>query len=89
MAGSVMPVGFVNVPGIVMGIDDQATAPLWLLAAGPCWAGTYPAHADLVPSAAPVVTRPRPQILIGSDRQKRPDMPQCAAATGSAIRAVE
>ena len=41
VAGSVMAVGFVNVPGLAMGIDDQATAPLWLLAAGPCWAGTY------------------------------------------------
>jgi hypothetical protein len=40
-AGSVMAVGFVNVPGIAMGIDEQATAPFWLLAAGPCWAGTY------------------------------------------------
>lgn len=41
VAGSVMAVGLVNVPGIVMGIDDQAAAPLWLLAAGPCWGGTY------------------------------------------------
>jgi len=41
VAGSVMVVGLVNVPGVVMGIDDQGTAPLWLLAAGPCWAGTY------------------------------------------------
>lgn len=41
VAGSVMAVGLVNVPGIAMGIDNQATAPLWLLAAGPCWAGTY------------------------------------------------
>lgn len=40
-AGSVMLVGLVNVPGVVMGIDDQGTAPLWLLAAGPCWGGTY------------------------------------------------
>lgn len=41
LAGSVMAVGFVNIPGIAMGIDDEAMAPLWLLAAGPCWAGTY------------------------------------------------
>jgi hypothetical protein len=41
VAGSVMAVGFVNVPGIVLGLDDQATAPLWLLAAGPSWGGTY------------------------------------------------
>lgn len=40
-AGSVMLVGLVNVPGVMMGIDDQVTAPLWLLAAGPCWGGTY------------------------------------------------
>lgn len=40
-AGSVMLVGLVNVPGVVMSIDDQGTAPLWLLAAGPCWGGTY------------------------------------------------
>ena len=41
VAGSVMAAGLVNVPGIVMGLDDQAAAPVWLLAAGPCWAGTY------------------------------------------------
>jgi len=41
VAGSVMALGLVNVAGIVQGIDDQATAPLWLLAAGTCWAGTY------------------------------------------------
>jgi hypothetical protein len=41
VAGSVMAVGLVNVPGIAMGIDSQATAPAWLLASGPCWAGTY------------------------------------------------
>jgi hypothetical protein len=41
VAGSVMAIGLVNVPGIAMGIDDQGAAPLWLLAAGPCWAGTY------------------------------------------------
>jgi len=41
VAGSVMLVGLVNVPGVVMGIDEQGTAPLWLLAAGPCWAGTH------------------------------------------------
>lgn len=41
VTGSVTTVGLVNVPGIVMGIDDQGAAPLWLLAAGPCWAGTY------------------------------------------------
>ena len=41
VAGSVMAAGLVNVPGIVMAIDDQSAAPVWLLAAGPCWAGTY------------------------------------------------
>jgi len=40
-AGAVMALGIVNVPGILQGMDDQDTAPTWLLAAGVCWAGTY------------------------------------------------
>jgi hypothetical protein len=36
-----MALGIVNVPGILQGMDDQDTAPTWLLAAGVCWAGTY------------------------------------------------
>jgi len=41
VAGAVMAIGFVNVPGILMGIDDMDAAPRWLLAAGICWMGTY------------------------------------------------
>jgi hypothetical protein len=40
-AGGVMALGIVNIPGILRGMDDQDTAPTWLLAAGVCWAGTY------------------------------------------------
>jgi hypothetical protein len=40
-AGAVMALGIFNVPGILQGVDDQDTAPTWLLAAGVCWAGTY------------------------------------------------
>jgi hypothetical protein len=40
-AGVVMALGLVNLPGILRGLDDQDSAPTWLLAAGVCWAGTY------------------------------------------------
>lgn len=40
-AGAVMALGIFNAPGILQGLDDQGTAPAWLLAAGVCWAGTY------------------------------------------------
>lgn len=41
VAGAVMALGLVNIPGVLWGLDDQATAPGWLLAAGVSWAGTY------------------------------------------------
>lgn len=41
VAGSVMAVGLLNLPGVARGIDDQTTAPPWLLAVGLCWGGTY------------------------------------------------
>jgi len=40
-AGAVMALGFVNLAGILQGVDEQETTPTWLLAAGICWAGTY------------------------------------------------
>ncbi len=40
-AGAVMALGLVNLPGVLQGLDDQDSAPRWLLAAGVCWAGTY------------------------------------------------
>jgi hypothetical protein len=36
-----MALGLFNIPGIVQGLDDLDAAPIWLLAAGICWAGTY------------------------------------------------
>jgi hypothetical protein len=36
-----MALGLINIPGIVQGIDDLDAAPIWLLAVGICWAGTY------------------------------------------------
>ncbi|HEX6875229.1 MAG TPA: hypothetical protein VF165_06180 [Nocardioidaceae bacterium] len=71
VAGSVMAVGFVNVPGIVMGIDDQASAPLWLLAAGPCWAGTY----LLMPIWSLRLHRSSLAPAPRSDRQRPPKAP--------------
>jgi hypothetical protein len=39
--GAVMALGFLNVPGILWGLDDQASAPAWLMAVGISWTGTY------------------------------------------------
>jgi hypothetical protein len=41
VAGAVMLLGLVGVPGIAMGIDDMDTAPVWTFVAGFGWAGTY------------------------------------------------
>ena len=41
IAGAVMALGIVDVPGILEGIDDQDAAPTWLLVAGASWVGTY------------------------------------------------
>jgi hypothetical protein len=41
VAGIVMLLGFVNVPGIIMGLDDLDTAPGWTYIGGLSWAGTY------------------------------------------------
>jgi hypothetical protein len=40
-AGAVMALGLFNIPGIVQRLDDLDAAPIWLLAVGICWAGTY------------------------------------------------
>jgi len=36
-----MLLGFVSVPGIIMGLDDLNTAPGWTYVGGLSWAGTY------------------------------------------------
>jgi hypothetical protein len=41
VAGVVMATGLVNVPGILMGVDDMGAAPGWLLLGGAGWTGTY------------------------------------------------
>ncbi|MFI7065431.1 hypothetical protein ACIBL3_30850 [Kribbella sp. NPDC050124] len=41
VAGAVMLVGFINTPGIFMGLDDMQTAPVWTYIGGLSWAGTY------------------------------------------------
>ncbi len=41
VAGLVMMLGLVGVPGIPMGLDDMDTAPAWTFVAGVSWAGTY------------------------------------------------
>ena len=41
VAGAVMALGFIGVPGIAMGVDDMETAPVWLLVGGVSWFGTY------------------------------------------------
>ncbi|TCC25517.1 hypothetical protein [Kribbella speibonae] len=41
IAGAVMMLGLIGVPGIAMGIDVMETAPAWTFVAGFGWAGTY------------------------------------------------
>ncbi|RZT17692.1 hypothetical protein EV649_5249 [Kribbella sp. VKM Ac-2569] len=41
VAGGVMLLGLVGVPGIPMGLDDMDNAPAWTFVAGVSWAGTY------------------------------------------------
>jgi hypothetical protein len=41
VAGLVMMLGLVGVPGIFMGLDTMDTAPVWTFVAGFSWAGTY------------------------------------------------
>jgi hypothetical protein len=41
VAGLVMLLGLVGVPGILMGLDDMDNAPAWTFVAGLSWAGTY------------------------------------------------
>ncbi len=40
-AGSVMALGLVSVPGVLDGVDDMEAAPVWLVASGIAWLGTY------------------------------------------------
>jgi len=41
VAGAVMTIGFLNLPGLVMGLDEMETAPLWAFAGGLSWLGIY------------------------------------------------
>lgn len=41
VAGGVMLLGLLGVPGILMGLDDMDNAPVWAFLAGVSWAGTY------------------------------------------------
>ena len=41
IAGVVMMLGLIGVPGILMGLDDMDNAPAWTFVAGISWAGTY------------------------------------------------
>jgi hypothetical protein len=41
IAGVVMLLGLVGIPGIFLGIDDMDSAPVWTFVAGVSWAGTY------------------------------------------------
>jgi hypothetical protein len=36
-----MVVGFVNIPGIVLGIDDIEAAPIWVQVGYVSWLGTF------------------------------------------------
>ena len=51
VAGSLMSIGLVALPGIALGLDDQATAPAWVWIAFLAWLGifvVYPAWALLL-----------------------------------------
>ena len=41
VAGAVMALGFISVPGIVTGLDNMDSAPGWIQAGGVSWLGTY------------------------------------------------
>jgi hypothetical protein len=41
LAGAIMAIGFINIPGVVWGLDDMEKAPVWILAGGINWLGTY------------------------------------------------
>ena len=43
-AGALMAVGIIAVPGIVLGLDDMATAPAWVWIGFISWLGTYVAY---------------------------------------------
>jgi hypothetical protein len=43
-AGSLMALGVVTAPGILLGIDDMATAPTWVYIGFLGWLGTYVAY---------------------------------------------
>ena len=44
-AGALMAVGVVAAPGIVLGLDDVATAPVWVWIGSMGWLGTYVVYA--------------------------------------------
>ena len=41
LAGGIMAVGFIEIPGVVWGLDDMEKAPVWILAGGINWLGTF------------------------------------------------
>ena len=41
VAGAVMALGLISVPGVVMGLDDMAAAPGWVNLGDISWLGTY------------------------------------------------
>lgn len=41
IAGAVMALGIISIPGVAMGLDDMAAAPTWIRVAGVSWLGTY------------------------------------------------
>lgn len=43
-AGALMAVGIATVPGILLGLDDMATAPAWVWIGFISWLGTYVAY---------------------------------------------
>ena len=45
VAGALMAVGVVSAPGIVLGLDDAATAPAWAWIGSIGWLGTYVLYA--------------------------------------------
>lgn len=41
LAGAIMALGLINVPGLALGLDNMETAPGWIQAGGLSWLGTY------------------------------------------------
>lgn len=56
-AGALMAVGVVVAPGILLRLDDMATAPVWVWVGFLSWLGTYAAYPAWAISAGVVQTR--------------------------------